>query len=52
MKKNYTPQENSANQKNNNKGTTGFNTAYKKAMDNHANQLNPNNNLYKGKKGK
>lgn len=52
MKKHYTPKENSSNQQNSNKGTPGFNTAYKKAMDNRANQLNPNNSLYRGKKSK
>ena len=51
-KTNYTPLENSANQHNANKGTSGFNSAYKAAMDNHANQLNPNNPLYKGGKNK
>ena len=51
-KTNYTPLENSANQQNANKGTSGFNSAYKAAMDNHANQLNPNNPLYKGGKSK
>ena len=52
MKKQYTPKENSSNQQNANKGTSGFNTAYKKAMNNHSNQLNPNNALYKKQKGK
>lgn len=47
-KTSHTPQENSANQQNSNKGTLGGNDAYKAAMDNHANQLNPNNPLYKG----
>lgn len=51
-KTHYTPQENSANQQNANKGTSGFNSAYKAAMDNHANQLNPNNSLYMGGKSK
>jgi hypothetical protein len=52
-KTNYTPLENSANQQNANKGTSGFNSAYKAAMDNHANQLNPNNSLYgRNKPGK
>lgn len=32
-----------ANQKNGNKGTPGMNDAYKGVVDNHANQLNPNN---------
>ena len=45
-KKHYTPQENSANQQNSNKGTSGFNKAYKAAMNNKANQMNPNNKLY------
>ncbi|EIA3186425.1 alpha-amylase [Vibrio parahaemolyticus] len=39
-----------ANQANSNKGTSGHNTAYQKALDNRANQLNPNNSRYQGKK--
>lgn len=46
-KTSHTPQENSTNQQNSNKGTLGGNDAYKAAMDNRANQLNPNNPLYK-----
>ncbi|ADZ91119.1 hypothetical protein [Marinomonas mediterranea] len=40
-----------ANQANDNKGTSGINDAYQKMLDNRSNQLNPNNSLYKGKKG-
>ncbi len=47
-KKHYSPLENSANQQNSNKGTSGFNQAYRSAMNNHSNQLNPNNFLYCG----
>ncbi len=39
-----------ANQANSNKGTSGHNSAYQKAQDNRANQLNPNNSRYQGKK--
>ncbi len=39
-----------ANQANSNKGTSGHNTTYQKAQDNRANQLNPNNSRYQGKK--
>jgi len=39
-----------ANQANSNKGTSGNNDAYQKAQDNRANQLNPNNLRYQGKK--
>lgn len=39
----------SADIKNANKGTTGKNSTYQKAMDNHSNQLNPNNAKYQGK---
>ncbi|MCE2571818.1 hypothetical protein [Motilimonas eburnea] len=39
-----------ANQANRNKGTSGHNDAYQKALDNRANQLNPNNPRYNGKK--
>lgn len=42
------PIDNHANQCNANKGTSGFNAQYKAAMDNRANQLNPNNSLYQG----
>lgn len=37
-------------QKNSNTGTSGHNDAYQKALDNRANQLNPNNPLYKSHK--
>lgn len=37
------PQDNSANQQNSNKGSSGQNSANKAAQDNHANQKNPNN---------
>ena len=40
-----------ANQANDNKGTSGTNEAYQKMLDNRSKQLNPNNALYKGKKG-
>ena len=33
-----------------NKGTSGTNSTYQQAMDNHANQLNPNNSNYQGGK--
>ncbi|KHT60913.1 alpha-amylase [Photobacterium gaetbulicola] len=39
-----------ANQANSNKGTSGHNTAHQKALDNRANQLNPNNPRYQGKR--
>ena len=39
-----------ANQANHNKGTSGHNPAYQKAQDNRANQLNPNNARFQGKK--
>ncbi len=41
---------NHSNQLNDNKGTPGHNHAYQKALNNRANQLNPNNPLYQGKK--
>ncbi|WP_269764219.1 hypothetical protein [Ghiorsea bivora] len=41
------PSDNSANQQNSNKGTSGTNTAYDKAQGNRGSQMNPNN---KGKK--
>ncbi|EIV8674570.1 alpha-amylase [Vibrio parahaemolyticus] len=39
-----------ADQANSNKGTSGTNTTHQKAVDNRANQLNPNNTRYQGKK--
>ncbi|MDH5923101.1 alpha-amylase [Vibrio splendidus] len=39
-----------ANQGNENKGTSGHNAAYQKAQDNRANQRNPNNVRFQGKK--
>lgn len=42
MSKQTTPQNNSANQTNPNKGTNGTNIAYDKAQGNHGTQLNPN----------
>ncbi|MBP7895306.1 MAG: hypothetical protein KAZ64_03350 [Acinetobacter sp.] len=42
MSKQTTPQNNSANQTNANKGTNGTNTAYDKAQGNRGTQLNPN----------
>ncbi|MCI7186658.1 MAG: hypothetical protein MR995_00655 [Fusobacterium mortiferum] len=38
--------------KNANKGTTGTNSTYQKAMDNRSNQLNPNNVRYQGNQSK
>ena len=40
-----------ADQANDNKGTSGTNEAYQKMLDYRSKQLNPNNDLYKGKKG-
>ncbi|MBQ3655810.1 MAG: hypothetical protein II956_03035 [Bacteroidales bacterium] len=37
------PQDNSADQQNANKGTSGENAAHKAGRDNRANQKNPNN---------
>jgi hypothetical protein len=45
-----TPPNNVANQKNSNKGTSGTNKQYQAALDNRANQLNPNNANYKATK--
>ena len=42
-----TPEQNSANQQNANKGTSGTNTQYDKAQGNHGTQMNPN----RGSKG-
>ncbi|WP_305374007.1 alpha-amylase [Photobacterium leiognathi] len=39
-----------ANQSNSNKGTSGLNSAYQKALNNRSNQLNPNNPRFQGKK--
>lgn len=36
--------------KNSNKGTTGKNSTYQSAINNHANQLNPNNSNFKESK--
>lgn len=46
------PIDNHANQKNANKGTSGVNKQYQAAQNNRANQLNPNNKLYQGNKGR
>ncbi len=45
-----TQNDHKSNQSNGNKGTSGYNDAYQKALDNRANQLNPNNPRYQGKK--
>ena len=42
MSKKTTPQNNSANQQNANKGTSGTNAAYDKAQGNKGKQQNPN----------
>lgn len=42
MSKQTTPQSNSANQSNANKGTNGTNIAYDRAQGNRGQQLNPN----------
>ncbi|EKO3808753.1 alpha-amylase [Vibrio panuliri] len=39
-----------ADQSNANKGTSGHNSTYQKAQNNRANQMNPNNSRYQGKK--
>lgn len=39
-----------SNQSNDNKGTSGNNHAYQKALDNRSNQLNSNNPQYQPKK--
>lgn len=45
-----TPPNNMANQKNSNQGTVGTNKQYQAALDNRANQLNPNNPNHKATK--
>ena len=47
-----TPKNNSANQQNANKGTSGTNRAYDKAQGNRGKQLNPNQQSTKNNKGK
>ena len=47
MKKNITPANNAANQKNSNKGNPGTNKQYDQAQGNRGKQMNPN-----GKGGK
>jgi hypothetical protein len=42
MSNKTSPQNNSANQQNGNKGSSGTNTAYDKAQGNRGTQLNPN----------
>lgn len=42
MSNKTSPQNNSANQQNANKGSSGTNTAYDKAQGNRGTQLNPN----------
>lgn len=42
MSKKTTPKDNSSNQQNANKGTSGTNTAYDKAQGNKGTQKNPN----------
>ncbi|MFI8621663.1 alpha-amylase [Marinomonas sp. NPDC078689] len=42
MSKKTSPQNNSSNQQNSNKGSNGTNTAYDKAQGNRGTQLNPN----------
>lgn len=42
MSNKKTPTNNSSNQKNSNKGTSGTNTAYDKAQGNRGKQMNPN----------
>jgi hypothetical protein len=39
-----------ADQSNENKGTSGTNKSYQKALDNRSQQLNPNNPRHQGKK--
>ena len=46
------PSDNSANQQNPNKGTSGTNKAYDQAQGNRGTQLNPNQNGGKGGGGK
>lgn len=37
-----------ADMSNSNEGTNGYNETYQQNMDNHADQLNPNNDKYEG----
>lgn len=46
------PEDNAANMQNSNANTPGVNDQFKANQDNRANQLNPNNPEYKGKKKK
>lgn len=44
------PQDNSANQQNPNKGTSGYNKQYQAMLDNRSRQLNPLDAKYQGGK--
>lgn len=42
------PKNHNADISNSNSGTSGTNSTYQDAQDNHADQLNPNNDKYEG----
>jgi len=44
------PEDNSANQQNANKGTSGYNKQYQAMLDNRSRQLNPEDVKYQGGK--